>query len=175
MPSTPSRGKQVLGNDNLPLEGLRDFAAPGRIGYAMRGRQMREYQRLDADLLGNAANGVDARMLVGDMRHQCIERNRLLAPNLGPQTGLHRRNIHGLVHQHVSALGQLRHDLERRDVTRKRNRAIMEIEAVPQRRFHRRVIDDDRRDLDILILHHGTGGGDLAHIEAVQRFALRPV
>jgi len=44
---------QVLGNENLPLEGLRDFAAPGRIGYAMRGRQMREYQRLDAGLLGN--------------------------------------------------------------------------------------------------------------------------
>jgi hypothetical protein len=46
--------------------------------------------------------------------------------------------------------------------------AILEVEAEAERRLHRRMLDDDRGDLDVVILRHRSGRRHFLHVDGNQ-------
>ncbi len=115
----------------------------------------------------------ERRVIGFHVRHEGLERDRSALGDLVSDVFFQGRHVHGLVHQHVSALGELRDCLARRGVAGKRDRAILEVEAVGQRRLHGRMRHDGGRDLDVVVLHHGPGRRDLVHVDGGERRHLR--
>jgi hypothetical protein len=64
------------------------------------------------------------------VRHVDIIFDRPPFGDLSAQIGCDRRQIHCLVHQNVGALDDFRDGGKRRDVARKRDRALFEIEPI---------------------------------------------
>ena len=60
------------------------------------------------------------------------------------------------MHQHVGAFGHFRDRFERRGVAGKCDRTVLKIEAIGERRLNRRMLDEDRGYLDVVVLHHRT-------------------
>ena len=82
---------------------------------------------------------------------------------------IHRRHPQRLVHQHVGALRQRDQVFRHRGVTGNHDRAIGRIEAVRECVLDRRMVDDRRGHLDVVVLQHDTAAGELVRVHQRHR------
>ena len=109
---------------------------------------MREHQHLDPCGLRNPP-GVLGRGVVG---HDALLQGRGIG-DAGDQA-IEPRQIEHFVDEDIGALSKSNQIVARRGVPRNDDRAVRRIEAIPERRYDRRMMHERRRHLDVLILHH---------------------
>ena len=103
---------------------------------------MRENERLDSCFFRYTADIFDWRLIDFHVRHVIVETDGRPFGNAIVDVRFDRRHVHRLMYEDVRALGQPCHNLDWCGVTRKGDRAVMEIEPVRQRRPYRRVLNN---------------------------------